>query len=209
MSLVVGIDPSLTSAGVAILRDGQPVHVTHHGYDFTGPVTFDARTNRVIFVHNKVAEQIPPDTDLVLIEDLPEHGQIMPSMRDRSALWVLLHATLRKRMNLPVVVINPQTLKVWVTGKGSSRDTARSKYQRQKQDKQLMVSTIESWWPDWKFTSDPSSKDDECEAAALALIGAFHVGDPMPFTPKPRHRLAKIDWSAAPGRVPEIGQMSL
>lgn len=32
MAVAVGIDPSLTSTGVAILRDGQPVHVSHHGY---------------------------------------------------------------------------------------------------------------------------------------------------------------------------------
>lgn len=191
--IVAGIDPSLTSAGVAILRDGQPVHngVTRHGYDFTGSVTFDKRTDRAIYVHNKVIQQIPPDADLVLIEDIPEHGMIMPSLRDRSALWTLLHATLRKNMKLPVAVINPQTLKVWITGKGSSRDTGRTKYQRQKEDKQLIIDTVESWWPKW--TED---NDNLADALGLAAIGAFHLGESMPFEVKSRHHsaLEKVSW---------------
>jgi Holliday junction resolvasome RuvABC endonuclease subunit len=178
MAIVCGIDPSLTSAGVAVLQDGKPVHTAHHGYKGTKAMAWDARMDRVIWVHNRIQESIPDDANLVVIEDIPEHGQIMPSTRDRSALWGLLYAHLRKNRKLPVAVLNPATLKVWTTGRGRA-------------DKADIVTEVQSWWPDLAITCD-----DEADAVALATAGAFHLGDPMPFDVKSRHHtgLEKVSW---------------
>ncbi|MGB3484001.1 MAG: hypothetical protein WBB07_17515 [Mycobacterium sp.] len=113
---------------------------------------------------------------------------------DRCYLWGKVYEAF-DWPEIPIRVINPQQLKMWVTGKGASREAGLSKYQRQKRDKLLMVNTIKPWFPGWKFATG-DSEDDECEAAALALIGAFHLGDPMPptFEVRPRHTLDKIDW---------------
>jgi Holliday junction resolvasome RuvABC endonuclease subunit len=209
MATVVGIDPSLTSSGVAVLVDGQPVHVSHHGYGGTDGASYQSRNRRGRWMARQIrdAAMSHGKPDLAIIEGLPPHI-VGVGVEDRGYLWGKVYEAF-DWPEIPIVVINPQNLKVWVTGKGASRESGISKYQRQKRDKRLMIDTIEPWWPDWKFTSDPESKDDECEAAALALIGAFHVGDPIPFVPKPRHMLTQLDWSAAPGVVPELGQMTL
>ena len=45
--IVAGIDPSLTSAGVAILADGRPTHLSHHGYAGHNGATWQTRSRRV------------------------------------------------------------------------------------------------------------------------------------------------------------------
>ena len=42
--IVCGIDPSLTSAGVAVLENGKPIHVAHYGFAYND---IDATTGRV------------------------------------------------------------------------------------------------------------------------------------------------------------------
>lgn len=193
--IVAGIDPSLTSAGIAILKDGQPVHTSHHGVNGkTDGATYQSRNRRGRWTAAKVrdAAMLHGRPDLVLIEALPHHLQEI-GVADRCYLWGKIYEAF-DWPNIPIAVINPQTLKVWVTGKGSTREKGMSSYQRRKQDKKLMVDTIQSWWPG----TIADGEDDEADALGLAAIGAFHLGDPMPFTPKPRHTtgLDKVQWPA-------------
>lgn len=198
MSLVVGVDPSLTSAGVAILRDGQLVHTASPGFTDKGGgysgKSWQLRNRRVRYqtrlIHEAAMSHGRPD--LVVMEEHPYSAEAFGSEFDRSFLWGKIYEAF-DWPEIPIVVINNQTLKMWVTGKGATRDPSLSKYQRQKQNKQRMVDTIKPWWPDWKF-ADGDSRIDECEAVALAAIGAHHLGDPLPFETKPRHRLNKITW---------------
>lgn len=176
MSVVCGIDPSLTSAGVAVLQDGKPIHVSHHGYSGTKSMPWRARSRRVRWVCHHVMLDIPHDVDLVLIEAMPEHGRILPSTIDRAGLWHGLYGALDARGLWPVVV-NPSTLKTWVTGKGNA-------------DKAAIIAEVESWWP------SEAKNDDEADALGLASIGAFHLGENLPFDVKPRHTtgLEKVQW---------------
>lgn len=178
MSIVVGIDPSLTSAGVAVLKDGQPIYVQHFGFSGTNHPTWQFRSRRVRWVCAQVANVVAAhDVDLVVIEGIPEHGKILPSTLDRAGLWHGLYGVV-DHGDTPIVVMNPSTLKAWTTGSGSAKKPA-------------MVAQIRGWYPDSRITCD-----DEADALALALTGAFHLGDPMPFDVKPRHTtgLEKVVW---------------
>lgn len=179
MATVVGIDPSLTSAGVAILRDGQPVHVSHHGYSGHNGASWQSRSRRVRWtareVHKGAMSQGKPD--LVSIEQHPSGVKISAHEFDRSALW---HAIFGQfdAIGVPVVVIHPMTLKVWLTGTGRA-------------DKNVVIATVAEFWP-----HQPIMCSDEADALGLGLVGAFHLGDPMPFEVKPRHTtgLEKVAW---------------
>lgn len=196
MALVCGIDPSLTSAGVAILRDGQPVHVETCGYSGHGDgyngKTWQLRNRRVRhqtrLVHD--AAMIHGKPDLVVMEEHPYAAKAFGAEFDRSFLWGKLFEAF-DWPGVPIAVINTQTLKVWVTGQGSTRDSGLSQSQRQKLNKQRMVDMIESWWP-----GSTKGNNDIADALGLAAIGAFHLGDPMPFEVKPRHTtgLEKVAW---------------
>lgn len=190
--IVAGIDPSLTSAGVAILQDGQPVHTSHHGFNGTDGVSYQSRNRRGRWTAAKIrdAAMLHGRPDLVLIEGLPPRLK-ESGVADRCYLWGKVYEAF-DWPEIPIAVINAQTLKVWVTGKGSSREPGLSSYQRRKQDKKLMVDTIQSWWPG----TIADGEDDEADALGLAAIGAFHLGDPMPFEVKPRHTtgLEKVTW---------------
>lgn len=201
MSLVCGVDPSLTSAGVATLRDGQPIHTSTEGFPGTDGASYQKRNRRGRWTAAKVrdAALAHGTPDLAVIEQLPHHIQGI-GVEDRCYLWGKIYEAFDAHAfprGIPIVVINPQTLKVWVTGKGASRDPGLTKYRRQKQDKQLMIDTVQSWWPQIKPERGDIS-DDIADALGLAAIGAHWLGDPMPFEVRPRHTtvLEKIAWPA-------------
>lgn len=194
--IAVGIDPSLTSTGVAILHNGQPTHVSHHGYGAHGDghngKTWQLRNRRVRYqtrlIHQAATTHGRPD--LVVIEEHPYAAKAFGAEFDRSFLWGKIFEAF-DWPEIPIAVINPSTLKVWVTGQGAVRDSSLSQTQRQKLNKQRMIDAITAWWP-----HQPIACDDEADALGLAAIGAFHLGDPMPFEVKPRHTtgLEKVSW---------------
>jgi Holliday junction resolvasome RuvABC endonuclease subunit len=178
MATVVGIDPSLTSAGVAVLTDGQITSIEHFGFTGTNHPTWQFRSRRVRWVCAQVAAVLAThNVDLVVIEGIPEHGKILPSTLDRAGLWHGLYGV-ADHDDTPIAVMNPSTLKAWTTGSGSAKKAA-------------MLAQVRGWFPAQRITCD-----DEADAIALALTGAFHLGDPMPFEVKPRHTtgLEKVAW---------------
>lgn len=174
--IIAGIDPSLTSAGVAVLVDGHPKPLSHHGFPGHNGASYQQRNRRgrwtaaqirdAAFAHGK--------PDLAVIEAQPQHIQGQ-GIADRSYLWGKIFETF-DWPGVPVVAVNPKTLKVWVTGRGNA-------------SKAEMVEAVQAWFP-----TLPIACDDEADALALALVGAHHLDEPMPFTPKPRHDLPQLDW---------------
>lgn len=175
--IVAGIDPSLTSAGVAILDSGTPVHVSHHGYPGHNGATWQTRSRRIRWTCNQILGALAGyQLDLAVIEG-PAYGAHHGAQFDRSGLWHGLYAALDAQ-NTPVAVVAPQTRAKWATG------TARA----QKRD---VLDAVRTWYPDQTITCD-----DEADAIVLALQGALRLKDPMPFTTKPRHHTAleNIAW---------------
>ena len=179
--IVCGLDPSLTSAGVAILRDGWPIHVSTHGLKGHDGASYQSRNRRVRWtcrqILDAVAEHAP---DLVMIEG-PSYGSKFGAAFDRAGLWHGLYAALDAK-RIPVGVVAPKTRATWATGNGNA-------------DKPAVLAVVRHWWPTWPL----GDRDyDKADALVLAAIGAHHLGDPMPFDTKPRHTtgLEKVQWPA-------------
>jgi Holliday junction resolvasome RuvABC endonuclease subunit len=193
--IVVGLDLSLTNAGIAVLTDGRPTLLTSVGHDREGK-SHAHRSRRIVSqtraiisaLNNALNEgtvrrledqQLP---DLAVIEDQLEHGPMLPSALDRSALWWGVYSSLLAK-RIPIAVMNPTTLKAWATGK--TRSPIKGEAKRQ------MLAEVKTWWP-----AIPVRNDDIGDALALAAMGAFHLGDPMPFEVKDRHRnnMEQVAW---------------
>ncbi len=166
----------LTRTGIAVLTDGRPTLIRSIGHGGRNGDNYDQRSRRITSQCRAILDIIAPHTPhLALIEDQLYHGPMLPSALDRAALWWGVYSALRRRM--PIAVINPATLKVWTTGKGNA-------------EKLDMLNTTRLWY------REAISNHDEADSIALATIGAYHCGDPLPFEPKARHATAleKVQW---------------
>ena len=186
---ICGIDPSLTSAGIAVLTDESiyaPVDVLAlHAVGRPGKESdgWDERSDRIVAQTWRVLESIPRDVDLVVIEDLPSHVKLLPSFRDRCVLWGGIYSQLRARKT-PVAVCNPAPREKWATGK-VVRDL------NTKQRKARVLEAVREQWPDRRIYND-----DVADALTLAAIGALKLGWQLPFKIKPRHHegLKVVAW---------------
>jgi hypothetical protein len=193
MATIVGLDLSLVRTGIAVLTDGRPTLVRSVGHAGVSGANYRDRSRHITSQCRAVTDALRyqpgtcPDCggygfghsctlstasnremriDLAVIEDQLAHGPMLPSALDRSALWWGVYSALASR-GIPVVVVNPMTLKVWTTGKGRA-------------DKTDMLAAVREWG--WA-----PANHDEADALSLASVGAFHLGDPVPFKVKDRH----------------------
>lgn len=179
--IVAGIDPSLTSTGIAVLVDGQPTLLRSIGHGTLSGRSYAHRSDRIVSECRAVINAVlgaPRPIDLAVIEG-PAYGACNASTHDGSGLWWGLYSTLRAR-RIPVAVIAPTTRAKWATGKGNA-------------DKATVLAAVRAWWPNTHIANH-----DQADALILAAIGAFHHDDPMPFPVKERHtaNLAAVQWPA-------------
>lgn len=169
MTIVLGIDPSLRSTGLAVLTDGRPTALHSIGYGGHDGDSYATRSRRVRAVCHSVIEWALRDgpPDLAVIEG-PAYGQFLPSTFDRSGLWHGLFGALDAK-KVPVAVVPPQTRAKWATGSGRA-------------EKGEVLGNVREWFNGVKVLNH-----DIADAAVLALMGAFHLGEAMPFAVKPRH----------------------
>lgn len=186
--IAVGIDPSLTSTGVGVLVDGRLKLGARYGRDGHNGATYHSRNNRIRTLRTEVYKAATAfgRPDLVVIEEHP-YALSMSGTFDRAGLWHLLYEAFDAR-GIPVVVVGHTIGKTWVTGAGNS-------------SKLDMIDTVDEWFGDqlhaplakWRKKDNP---DDVADALGYATIGAYKLGDPLPFEPKERHRtgLASLPW---------------
>lgn len=187
--IVVGVDPSLTNTGIAVLHNGQPALLRSIGHGTLSGRSYAHRSDRIVSECHAVMSVLADDCDerntlrpprsridLVVLEG-PAYGACNASTHDGSGLWWGLYSTLRAR-RIPTAVIPPATRAKWATGKGNA-------------DKRTVLATVRDWWPATRIANH-----DQADALVLAAIGAFHYGDPMPFDVKERHtaNLAAVQW---------------
>jgi crossover junction endodeoxyribonuclease RuvC len=183
--IAVGIDPSLTSTGVGVLVDGKPIHYGRFGRDGHNGASWASRSNRIrqsrSMVYRAATQAGTPD--LVLIEEHPYAIGNQGNEFDRAGLWHLIFEAFAAR-EIPVVVIGNAKAKAWITGAGRA-------------SKDDIVATIDQWYAGQlaePLASWPkkAKADDVADALGLATIGAYKLGDPIPFEPKERHRTALV-----------------
>lgn len=178
MTVVAGVDLSLTSTGLALATvvadhgkpgatqelvasasDGFIVHKTIETKCVSSAgKTADSlrqRNARQFRIADEILEFIGK-ADLVVIEQLFNSKTNAGGLLDRCGAWwrvvdsVLYH-------DVPVVAVVASSAKKFLTGSGSA-------------DKGTMVRWAGKLWPDWE-PSTPSKSEDEADAIALASIG--------------------------------------
>lgn len=180
--IVAGIDPSLTSTGIAILGDGRPLSLRSIGHGTLSGRSYAHRSDRIVSECRAVIDALILADDakpaLAVIEG-PAYGACNASTHDGSGLWWGLYSTLRAR-RIPIAVVAPKTRALWATGSGNA-------------DKKQILATVRAWWPTTRIANH-----DQADALVLAAVGAFHAGDPIPFDVKERHttNLAAVQWPA-------------
>lgn len=181
--IAVGIDPSLTSTGVGVLVDGRIGHAARYGRDGENGASYVSRSRRVRKLIGEVTQAILScgTPDVFIIEE--QIGvRFSGNEFDRSAVWHGIYGNLDAR-GVPGIVVSNATGKAWVAGHGGA-------------SKADMIAVIDQWYAGqiepplskWRKTVD--HPDDVADALGFATMGAYKLGDPLPFEPKDRHRTA-------------------
>lgn len=182
--IVTGIDPSLVSAGVAVIRAdsvvawGKPGAIRHEfdvnvrsiGKNGARTDTYAMRSARIVRQAIDVCALVPADSDLVVLEG-PAYSRNLPSSFDRSGLWWGIYSAIRAR-KIPIAVCMPNTRANYPTGKGNA-------------DKDMVLAAMRLLWPNVTIRNH-----DQADALVLATIGAQKLGAALPFEIKPRHTAA-------------------
>lgn len=179
---ILGIDPSLTSTGLAILDGTTPVWRYHWGIDghkHDGTVARNRNLRRVVkHIGDVIATQ---QFDMAAIE-ARAHGARYgnPGEREalRQSLISLLDGGRRDIPKVPMAFVNPKTRALWAVNDGNA-------------DKKAILAAVREWWPGLYVAND-----DEADAMVLALMAAMRLGEPMPFPITQRHHggIAKLEW---------------
>ena len=178
MPRILGIDPSLTSTGLARV-------------DIPGPrgVTFTAETAVVTSKPNgktyldtamrvsRIATSVyeaTKDIDLAVIEG-PAFSSQGQGVHSRYWLWGKVYDTLLT-CNVPILVVTPNQRCKYATGKGNA-------------PKDMVLAAAIKRWPDVDLRGN-----DEADALILAAIGARWLGLPVDSVPAGFHEpvMAKL-----------------
>lgn len=182
MTTVVGIDSSLTAAGVAAINDPKTASTPNIprlrtvGESGSENLTVVARAKRIRRQRDRILKAMPPTTCLVVIEALPPRQPPASSFYvERGALILELAEFLGTR-RIPVIEVAVTTLKMFATGSGAA-------------GKPQMVSAMRDLWPGAPLNGD----DNLADALAAATLGSMHLGW---YQPEATHHWApKVDWT--------------
>lgn len=176
---IVGLDPSMRAAGMAILRNPRDItgrnipELKTIASENTGG-TIGQRALRIGTQADRIISAMPPQVRLVVVEAMPfrqpKHSGLY---QERCALLLDIVRFLVRR-NIPVVDISVGTIKSFATGNGSA-------------EKEDVMAAMRELWPGANIHND-----NESDALAIASIGGMHLGW---FEPElPCHYAPNVDW---------------
>lgn len=176
--IIVGIDPSLTATGIAVLRTtGGPLWCvttvkskpTKNG----GPGSMLTRIHAIaeyidstIVGHSHSANQ---DVAWIALE-APAFSKNTGMAHERAGLWWHLYAMLSE--HAPVVVVKPNVRAKYATGRGNA-------------GKDEVMLAVAKRYPDAGVANN-----NEADAVVLAAMGARYGGTPIESTLPAAHQLA-------------------
>lgn len=186
---VVGIDLSLTGAGVATIDahpsvDGGTIGTNVVLRRFTTRPAGQALDARGVRLRGLATDLIAlcHHANLVVIE-APTYGYANApsgSLHDRAGAWWLTIATLTAR-GTPCVEVSPTTLKCYALGKGSGKGVTKDA---------VFAATVRRYQHHVLVNSN-----DEADALVLAAMGARNLGSPIDNLPQQHTRaMSAVDW---------------
>lgn len=173
--IVVGLDLSLTSTGIArIWIDHDPAAPPHTLVDRvtssgTEAATLLERHTRLLALRKQISSLALP-ADLAVIEG-PSYGSKTGKQHDRSGLWWAVVRNLLMN-DVPVVEVPPPTRARYACGKAAAKDAVLAAVVRRYSDVEV-------------------TGNDEADALVLAAMGARHLG--VPIDDLPKTHLAAMD----------------
>jgi crossover junction endodeoxyribonuclease RuvC len=192
MSVVLGVDTSLTSTGVAIVSS-DPVRATTHRVESSPPrrakgdkrpASIAERNERIAAISQRVFDLVSAGSCAQLaVVEAPSYGSQGGSSWDRAWLWGQVISGMLGR-DIPVAIVPPMSRAVWATGSGRS-------------SKGQIAVPMSRMWPD----IDAGIADDEWDALSLASMGAQYLGILPVELGRHRDQLAKISWPDFPAGV--------
>lgn len=171
--IVVGLDLSLISTGIAVSRYPEPLRVRSTGKAGATLAQRNARLYDVAAQVLKTIENVAPD--LVVIE-APAFDSRTGHQHDRSGLWWMVVQALFADA-VPIAEVTTGSLKKYATGKGNAGKDA------------VIAETVRRY-PDW-----PIDGNDVADALVLCAMGCDHLGQPLAALPQTyRDALLKVAW---------------
>lgn len=188
MTYVVGLDPSLTAAGVAAIAhpDIAPTpnvpRVRTVGERGSDEDTLLDTTRRLERQRVAILRAMPARVALVVIEHLGVPNPKAPGrFRERAVLAGGIESFLAAR-SIPFCEVAPGTLKLWAAGSGSAA-------------KAEVHDAMVALWPSADlWTVRGHCNDNASDALALASMGAQHLGWYPPELP--HHFEPRVRWPA-------------
>ncbi|MGW1939004.1 hypothetical protein [Streptomyces goshikiensis] len=176
--LVIGIDPSLTSTGVA-------------GADWADALRPSKLSGhaRLDWILAEVTDRTKL-ADLVVIEG-PAYGQqLQPGHHERAGLWWLITTMLHRR-GIPYAVSNPHLRTIYATGKANPAQ-GHPKQQRARIAKGMVHTFVVEQLGIW---CEGVGKYDAADAAVFAAMGLAWLGYPLLDLPAEQRRaLDTVHW---------------
>lgn len=175
-AIVVGIDPSLTGAGVGVgmspeaaaWGDEKQFQVSTLGRAGKNDEPLYTRLDRIELLADEIrdtAVNLMQWPSLALIET-PAYGQSTGKTHDRSGLWWEVVRIFRRELQIPVIEVSIQKVKTYATGKGNSA-------------KDTVLIDVARRYPDVAIANN-----NEADAFALVAIGMRLIGHPIDDVPK-------------------------
>lgn len=193
MSVVLGVDPSLTISGCALVRFGGqadawgPSWETWRGRSAPADaVTAETSRRRIRKMLTEILALVPPRVDLSVVEGPAMAAKYTPLADERAGLrWMLIDQLLVRG---PVVLVTPSTRQA-LTGVGKiprgTTPTAR---------KRMVNEAVRAMLPGVHVPDHNVS-----DAVALAAAGAHRLGLLMPYTDKQEKAHSNVLWPVAAG----------
>lgn len=163
--IIVGIDPSLTSTGIAIVDTDDPLVIDVHRVESKGHAgdTWVQRLTRIESIADRVFAVVAasnPDGGGMVVLESPSYGSKAGSVHDRSGAWWAIYSRLH-HAGSTVVPVPPTNRAKYATGSGrSNKDTVMLAASR-------------------RYPHAPITDNNEADAVILAAIGARIVGQPI------------------------------
>lgn len=182
MSVVLGLDLSLTATGVALVVDGKLTDGDTVESKGKAKASLSQRAARLLGLHSSIIgiyEEFVPD--LVVIES-PSYGSQVGQQHDRSGLWWLVTSALESSRVGLVATVTPNGRAKYATGKGNANKDA------------VLAAVIRRYEPrGWEIENN-----NVADAVVLAAMGSRHLGEPVEAS-LPQDHLAAMDGAAWPG----------
>lgn len=188
MSVVLGIDTSLTATGCAKVTFGAGGYRQWETWRAKAPApsvsTVAAERRRIRVMIREVLALVPDEVDMTVIEGPAPGAKFSGKADERSGLrWMLIDQLLPRG---PVVMVDPQTRAVLAWGRGMPR---RKPGQSSDAAKLPVLEAVRAAWPD-AHVPDHNVAD----AVALAAAGARFLGMPWELTEKQEEAHANVAW---------------